>query len=223
MRVLVSLVLVAAVLAACSGRSGSSGTQPTANPLGVPLYDGSVVIDAHAFPITVDRANVKNYPAIFDAYGGKYIDREVIATSDASLETLSDWLNGLSANPPTGYVAMPDSSDIEQVRSEALPYGFAFALFKRQDAGKGGALVAMAMDPAILNAHAGMAMGLVDHYRSLPAILRAVADVQLKQQTGMTGSELIDPALPAGAALAAYDAVKSSNRRAIVLLDARKQ
>ncbi|HVS46932.1 MAG TPA: hypothetical protein VMS32_09715 [Verrucomicrobiae bacterium] len=223
MRVSTALVLVAAVLAACSGRSGSSGTPSSANPLGVPLYGGSVVVGARAFPITIDRANVNNYPAIFDTYGGKYIDREIIATSDASLDTLSDWLSGLSANPPTGYVAMPDNGDIERARAEALPYGFAFALFKRQDAGKGGALVAMAMDPAILNAHAGMAMGLIDHYRSLPAILRAAADAQLKQQTGMTGSQLIDPAMPAGAALAAYDAVKSSNQRAIVLLDARKQ
>ena len=41
-------------------------------------------------------------------------------------------------------------------------------------------------------------------------------DAQLKQRTGISGSEALDPASPLGAALTAYDEVKSTNSRAIV-------
>jgi hypothetical protein len=45
----------------------------------------------------------------------------------------------------------------------------------------------------------------------------------LKSRIGISGSEALDPASPLGAALTAYDDLKTTNSRAIVVVDATKQ
>jgi len=58
---------------------------------------------------------------------------------------------------------------------------------------------------------------------SLPAMLRGPIDSQLKTRVGMSATEMLDPGSPLGAALAAYNDVKSTDQRALVLVDAAKQ
>ncbi|HEY5258512.1 MAG TPA: hypothetical protein VIJ12_09070, partial [Candidatus Baltobacteraceae bacterium] len=131
--------------------------------------------------------------------------------------------DGERTNTPPGYAVAPLDGSTDEALAQARSYGIDFAMFTQTDRGRTHGLLVLTMDPTMLDARAGAAMGVIDRYRSLPAILRDPVDGQLKAQFGMTGSQLLDPNAPLGAALSAYDAVKATHQRAIVLIDAQKR
>jgi hypothetical protein len=223
MRVVLSVVLLVGALSACSAHSTTSSASPGPATSAFPLYDGSSVVATREFPVTVDGTYAATYPAVFPAGAGAYTDREVIAQSNAGFDDLSRWIDQLSANPPAGYVVAPNVDAVKSARAQIVADGIAFAVFEPTDRSKDGDVVVTVIDPAVIRAQFGMAMGLIANYKALPAMFRDAADVRIKKAIGMTGSELIDPSMPVGQALAAYDAVKDSGQRAIVVVDARKR
>jgi hypothetical protein len=234
--VLITLAVLA--LTACSGNAGSSGQSATGttgasvaasgapasdvNPTDFPLIEGATILGTKNFSQTVDASEVKS--AAFAQGSGTYAGEQVIAKSDKSLDDLAIWLAAQTKTPPAGYAAVSASgSGMDQAHAMARKYGIDFAAFTKTVAGKRHGLLLIAMDPSTLDSKLGPAIGLIQNYASLPAMLRGPIDTQLKTRTGMTGTEMLDPGSPLGAALAAYGDVKSSNQRALVLVDAAKQ
>jgi hypothetical protein len=217
------------LLTGCSGKS-STGTSPSGggsaaveNTTGFPLYANSTVLTARAFSQKVDVSTIKSNGAVFEQGSGTYAGQQVIAKSDATLDQLAQWLLDSSAKPPGGYSVVVSGSGVDQARAQAKQYGIDFAGFTKTENGKKIGLVVVAMDPAVLEKKLGPVIGFVEKYRDLPDMLKAPIDAHLKQAVGMSGSEMLDPGSPLGAALAAYDDVKATNQRAIVLVDAAKQ
>jgi hypothetical protein len=64
---------------------------------------------------------------------------------------------------------------------------------------------------------------MIEKFKLLPQSLRDPIDAQTKRQTGFTLTEALAPDTPLGAALGALDALRDSDERGIVLLDAVKQ
>jgi hypothetical protein len=232
-----SVLIAAAVLAlaACSGNAGSSSSQTAAgaagatatapaNPTDFPLVDGATVVAAKPFTQTVDASQLKTGAAAFSQGSGTYAGQQVIAKSDKSLDELAAWLASQTKTPPAGYTAVSVSgTSVAEAHATAKHYGIDFAAFTKTVDGKRHGVLLIAMDPATLDAKLGPAIGWIQKYPSLPAMLRGPADDKLKSLVGMTGSELLDPGSPLGAALAAYADVKVTNSRALVLVDAAKQ
>ncbi len=229
-----SALIAAAVLAlaACSGNAGStaaagaSGAPAAAatNPTDFPLIDGATVIATKTFSQTVDASKLKTGGAAFSQGSGTYAGQQVIAKSDRSLDDLATWLAAQAKSPPAGYTAVSASgTSMDQAHATARKYGIDFAAFRKDVDGKEHGVLLIAMDPAGLDKQLGPAIGLIQQYASLPDMLKGPIDAQLKTRLGMSGTELLDPGSPLGAALAAYSAVKSTNSRALVLVDAAKQ
>ncbi len=229
----VLLVATALALAACSGNSGSSNStaQQTAassapaaavNPTDFPLIDGATVVAEKPFTQKVD-ASMLSKSAAFSQGSGTYAGTQVISKTDKSLDDLSTWLVAQTAKPPAGYTAI-NSAQMATAHADAKKYGIDFAAFTKTDTkGIKHGLLLLALDPAGLDKKLGPAIGLINKYTSLPAMLRGPVDSQVKAKTGMSVTEMLDPGSPLGAALAAYDEVQGSNSRALVLVDASKQ
>jgi len=234
-----SVLILAAVLAlaACSGNAGSSqnagGAASVAasgapasdvNPTDFPLIEGATILGTKNFSQTVDTSQVKTGGAAFASGSGTYAGEQVIAKSDKSLDDLAAWLATQTKTPPAGYTAVSVSgAQMDQAHAMAKKYGIDFAAFTKTVDGKKHGVLLIAMDPAGLDKKLGPAIGLIQKYASLPAMLRGPIDTQLKTRVGMSGTELLDPGSPLGAALAAYDDVKATDSRALVLVDAAKQ
>jgi len=231
-----SVLFIAALvaLAACSGNAGSSSSSTTAqqpasssapaaaaNPTDFPLIDGSTVVAEKPFTQKVDPSMVGK-SAAFSQGAGTYAGTQVIAKSDKSLADLATWLAAQTSKPPAGYTAL-NASQMAQAHATAVKYGLDFAAFTKGDGAAKHVVLLVALDPGGLDKRLGPAIGLIDKYASLPAMIRGPIDAQLKQRTGMSGSEMLDPGAPLGAALSAYNDVKSSGSRALVLVDASKQ
>ncbi len=227
------IAVVVLALAGCSGNAGSAGqtaagasAAPAAtatNPTDFPLIDGATVLATKNFSQTVDASKMKTGGAAFSQGSGTYAGEQVIARSDKSFDDLAIWLAAQTKNPPPGYTAVTASgTSMDQAHAMAKKYGIDFAAFQKDVAGKKHGILLIAMDPAGLDKQLGPMIGLIQKYPSLPDMLRGPVDAKLKQYAGMTGTELLDPGSPLGAALAAYGDVKATNSRAIVLVDAAK-
>jgi hypothetical protein len=209
--------VVALFLGACSheGGSGASSASPGASPvaqptspIAFPLYAPSTVIASRSWRQRVgDRA----------ASG-----QEVIAESPASLDQLTSWIHGLSANPPAGYDVSASGSGMESAQRHAAELGVDFQIFTHDVDGKPHALIVVALDPAVFDAKAGPVLGWIDKYQMLPRSLREPIDAQAKERTGFTLSQALDTSTPIGAALAAAQKLRNSGQRGLVLIDAVK-
>lgn len=230
----IAAALAALSVTACSGGSGSGGTAtstsavsaaPAATNLtGFPLFAGATVIRSNAFTQQVDTSAVSTGGGAFSQGSGTYAGHEVIAKSDATLDQLAQWLTDSSTTPPAGYtVSTADSAQVAQAREKVKEFGIDFTPFQTTDNGITVNVLVVAMDPAILDAKLGPAIGLIEKFKSLPAFAKGPIDAQIKARLGVSATEALDPAAPLGAALAAYEDVKSSNSRAIVVVDAAKQ
>lgn len=133
---------------------------------------------------------------------------------------LHQWLKELDSKPPQGYVVAASGSSMDQARAQAQRYGLDFDAFRKPG---GSNVLVVVLDPASMNQKLGPALGLIEKFQTLPDVMKGPIDQQVKQRTGMTASEALDPAAPLGAALAAYNQVKSSDGRAIVIIDATKK
>lgn len=227
-------VLAAASLltsAGCSGNAGSaaSSQQPAAssapaaaaNPTDFPLVDGATVIAERPFTQVVDPAMLRK-GAAFSQGAGTYAGVQVIAKTGATLPELAAWMRAQTADPPAGYAAL-DATQLNDAHEMASKYGLDFAAFSKDVAGVRHVVLLVALDPDGLDARLGPAIGLVKQFASLPEVVRGPIDAQIQKRTGMTATEMLDPGSPLGAALAAYDSVKSTGSRALVLVDASKQ
>ena len=228
-------VLVALLAAtACTGRnsSGTSGSStaqggsPAAAPTNAsdfPMYQGATIVVAKDFSQNVDASALKMAGGALAQGSGTYAGHQVIARTSASLDDLAKWLSDEEKAPPQGFTIPAAGSQISTARAQAKRYGIDFAPFLRDENGKKHGYIVIAMDPSLLDAKLGPAIVMIEKFRSLPGALRGPIDAQLKSRTGISGSEALDPASPLGAALAAYDDVKSTNSRAIVIVEATKQ
>lgn len=224
----------ALALAACSGNSGGSenaagtgvGASPSAaptDPTDFPLYAGSRIVVAKNFTQTVDASGLKAGGGAFSQGSGTYAGHQTIAQTDATMAQLSAWLTSTSQSPPQGYSVPSHGEAITQARAKAAAFGVDFAPFLKDENGTTVGFLVIAMDPQTLDRKLGPAIGLLENFRAMPAMMRGPIDKQVQARIGITATQALDPASPLGAALAAYDDVKSSNDRAIVVVDASKQ
>jgi hypothetical protein len=216
------------VAAACAGgthqsASADASAAPTATPTNTvdfPLFDGSAVIVSRNWQRTVSDKDVSG---VFARGAGTYVGNEVIAETPAVLPALETWVHGLNAQPPNGYEVAVTGSGVEAARARANNLGIDFAVFQRTENGKTHGLLVMALDPQQIQSKAGALVSMIEKFKLLPQSLRDPIDAQTKRQTGFTLTEALAPDTPLGAALGALDALRDSDERGIVLLDAVKQ
>lgn len=188
---------------ACSSPQRPAATPSPAivNPLGFPLYPGSSILSTQPLQ------------------HGSYRGRDVVAESRAGFAQLAGWVEGLDAHPPRGYAAASGGSASERMQASA--YGLDYATLKSQD-GKH-LIVVVVMDPQRVNSRFGTVLGMIERYGSLPAMMRAPIDAQVKQRYGITLSQAMQPDNPIGAALSALSEFSQRNTRGIVVLDAARR
>lgn len=218
----------AIVIAACAALAVSGcakqGTAPTqggspsaavANTTGLPLYEDATVIDSRQFQQTVDPAQDKQSP-LSSLGKGTYAGHEVVASSTATVDDLNKWLAQQAAQPPQGYhtTAIPAS-----ITADAHRYGIDFVAFT---AGTSKGATIVVMDPKLVSSKLGAVLTVLQQYNNMPEPLKRGMDTSIKQRTGWSISELTDPSGPLGAAIAAMQEFKGSDKRAIILVSAQK-
>ena len=108
----------------------------------------------------------------------------------------------------------------ETLASLTHRYGIDFVAFQN-GSNKGATLVVM--DPKTVTAKLGPVLTVIKQYNAMPLPVRQSMDNQVKQRTGVSISEAMDRSAPLGAALAAVNAFKDSDKRAIIIITAEKQ
>jgi hypothetical protein len=220
------------MLAACSGNSGTAGSQTGAsaapaaaptNPTDFPLYPDSRIVAVKDFTKKVDESTMKAVGGAFSQGSGTYAGHQAIAETAAAMAQLSAWLTTATQTPPQGYSVPLQSSALAEARANTAAFGIDFAPFVKDENGTKVGFLVIAMDPQTLDRKLGPAIGLLEQFHSMPEMLRGPIDKQVKSRIGITATQALDPASPLSAALAAYEDVKSSNERAIVVMDAVKQ
>jgi len=217
------LFACAALVAAGCAKSGQTASGPAegqspgalANNTDLPLYEGAVVIDARQFQQTVDPSKDKSSP--FASLGpGTYVGKESVASTPATVADLEKWLDQQGASPPSGFKKQNVPA---KVSSTAHKYGIDFVAFTSGNS-KGATIVVM--DPKLVTAKLGPVLNMLQSYNNMPAPLKQGMDSQVKQRTGISISELTDRSAPLGAAIAAMNDFKNSDKRAIILVSAEK-
>jgi hypothetical protein len=219
---LFALCLAAGVLAGCAG-GGTPRATPTPtlhNPLDFPLYSNSSLVSTKSFSQLVDLKS-QSGDSVFAQGNGRYNGHEVIAASAASFDALSAWVEHMNASPPAGYTAVENSTN-GQEQQQVEEYGLNYAVFKKKTGKSTRGVLVIVMDPQRVNKRFGVILGMIDKYKSLPAILRGPIDNQAKARFGMTITQATQQDSPIGAALSALDELQHRNARGIVVLDAQK-
>lgn len=219
----IAACLAAGVLAACGGGGGSQRATPAPalhNPLDFPLYPASALVSTKSFTQVV-HADTSSGDSVFAEGNGKYTGHEVIASSTASFDALSAWVDRLNSAPPSGYTAVEDQTNPDE-QAQAERYGLDYAVFKRKSGKSTHGVLVIVMDPQRVNKRFGTILGMIDKYKALPAMLRAPIDNEAKARFGMTITQAAQPDSPIGAALAALGELEHKNARGIVVLDAQK-
>lgn len=214
----------AALLSACTGQQSAGQTSSTApalrNPLDFPLYQDSNIVTSREFTQRIQAQNSSG-DSVFASGNGTYSGHEVIASSPASFEQLSDWVQSIANAPPSGYSSVETGSN-PQERAQAERYGIDYALFEKKTGNHTRGLLVIVMDPQRMNERFGTLLGMISRYRSLPAVMRAPIDNEAKARIGMTLSDATAPESPIGAALAALNQFQNKDARGIVVVDAAK-
>ena len=223
---LVSIVFLAA-LTACSGGNRVAQQQPAAsppptlnNPTGFPLYSGSKILVSKGFKQVVNGSNTSN--GLLAEGSGTYTGNEVIASAPAAFPALQTWLHNTYAKPPAGF-RQATNKDLNSGSDTALSLGVDGRGFQSTKNGKPSTLLVVVMDPSKFNARLGPALALVRRYRDMPQFMRGPIDDRVKQQTGFSISEMLQPESPAGLALDAMNEFSHNNQRAILMIDAQKE
>jgi hypothetical protein len=221
-RLLIAAACMALLAAGCSkGQQQTSAPEATAsaataltNTTGLPLPDAASVIDARDFHQTIDPAQEQG-TAMASLGKGNYAGHEVVASSLQSTADLDKWLATVA--PPAGYTKANTPSSIQ---SAVNRYGISYVAFISGNS-KGATIVVM--DPKMISTKLGPVLAVLDKYNSMPPPLRAGMDAQVKQRTGQSISEMMDKSAPLGAAIAAVNEFRNSDKRAIILISAEKQ
>ncbi len=226
MRSCLAALVAAAVLSACSnanhGSAAGASPQPT-NPVAFPLFDGAEVLASRQWRTTIAKRPGVADSAVLAQGAGTYDGHDVVAGTQAYMPVLESWLQGLSADPPTGYRLAASGNGVEAVRTHTRELGVDFLAFEGAERGKLHGVVVMIVDPQTLDEKAGPMLGLIGRFKHIPSMLRDPIDAQAKRQTGFTVTEATNPDTPIGAAIAALDKLRDFGGRGIVLIDAVKQ
>ncbi len=216
------------LLAACTGGNKAGGPTPApsgapsvASGIKFPLYGGSRVLQSRTYRTVVNTTDA-SYNGVLMQGNGTYDGNEVVVAAPGAFAQMQAWLSGVVAHPPAGYSVL-HGTDLDQARGQVVRYGLDFRTFQRRDQGKPVGLLVVVMDPARVTRALGPALMLISRYRSMPAVMRAPIDAQIKAQTGFSVTEATQPESPLGMALGSLDLFAHSNQRAILLLSAQKQ
>ena len=138
--------------------------------------------------------------------------------------SLRKWLADLGHRPPEGYVLENGSATASGRVTQTLDvYGISYAAFRSANKAINRGVVVVAMDPKLVKEKLGIALDLVERYRSLPAALRDPIDREFKSKTGFTVTEATDPSSPLGMTLSALHDLQSNDERAVIMVDATKK
>jgi hypothetical protein len=220
-RLVIACMCASLVVAGCAknqqatGPAGNQSPGALANTTDLPLYEGAVVIDARQFQQIVDPSKDKASP-FANLSKGTYAGKEVVASSPATVAELDAWLEQQGAAPPSGYRKQNVPASVQATTHK---YGIDFVAFVNGN-NKGATIVVM--DPKLVTSKLGGVLKVLEQYNSLPAPLKQGMDSQVKQRTGWSISELTDKSAPLGAAIAAMNDFKNSDKRAIILVSAEK-
>ncbi|GAC1500726.1 MAG: hypothetical protein NVS1B14_04810 [Vulcanimicrobiaceae bacterium] len=216
------------LLAACSAgnkaggpTSAPSGAPSVASGIKFPLYGGSRVLQSRTYRTVVNTTDA-SYNGVLMQGNGTYDGNEVVVAAPGTFAQMQAWLSGVATHPPTGYSVL-HGTDLDHARGQVSRYGLDFRTFERRDGGTPIGLLVVVMDPVRVTRALGPALTLISKYRSMPEVMRAPIDAQIKAQTGFSVTEATQPESPLGMALGSLDLFAHSNQRAILLLDARKE
>jgi hypothetical protein len=227
--VLGAALLTAALLCAC-GRGGGEHNESQApravkNPSDFPLYPRSEVVSV----VPVDSTQM--FAAIHASDPTAHVPENyrghvIIAETGASLAQLQSWVAALQSAPPHGFHdTTSHTSRSSRTRSPSDKNRFDIngdgtAQFETADASRWVYLITA--EPRKIYEQGGALFTLIDAYSATPDFLRGPIDDQARKQTGYTITQMLDAKSPAGAIIAEIKRLKTTNRRAILLIDETK-
>jgi hypothetical protein len=223
---LLSFVAVFVLVAGCSGGNRAAQTAPSApvnlsNPTGFPLYAGSHILVAKAYKQVVNANNTSGNGVLAQG-NGTYSGHEVIASAPAAFSALQTWLHDSYAKPPAGYQKSTEA-DLNSSSETARTLGLDGRGFQTAQNGQKSTLLVVVMDPSKVTGRLGPALALIRRYRDMPQFMRGPIDQKVKEQTGFSVSEMLQPDSPMGLALDALNEFSHNNQRAILMIDAHKE
>lgn len=216
---------MAFVIVGCSGQQSSSSGPANGgatagtitNPTDFPLSPDAKILAAKPFNQTVDTAGAPG-GSLMSQGKGTYVGHSVIAQGGGSIDDAKGWLSKTEASPPTGYSRVTSAQEAK-ASALASKYGVTYGVFRN---GAKGAVIAV-IDTKVAHDKLGFLISLADKYRMLPESMRGPIDDQVKQRLGMSISDALDPSAPVGMTLEALRTINSSDKPAIVEVDATKQ
>lgn len=218
----IAMAILTVAVSGCSKQASLIAQQRTlSNPSDFPLYQPSKVVDVAPFDQRVMAHAINTTMKSGDRKLTPYKGNEVVASTEATLSALKRWLDKTKKAPPVGLKlsgSIAEGNTTEQVKI-LKSWGAELAGFSGAN---DRSVLVMIMDPKTVNERIGPALDLIDKYQALPAMIRTPIDRQAKTNFGFSVSEMLDKNSPVGVFISAVQDLKSSGRRAIVLLDATK-
>ena len=210
---------IALLFGCAKNESGPVANTPAGavrNPIDFPVYPNSVTVAAAAFDQAEIAAALKKNGQGSDRDITPYKGNEVLLRSPATLSQLESWVGKLRESPPAHLkLNSDDSSGDKQLMDE---WGVRAVSLESGD--KRHQVFVLVMDPKRVYDKIGPVIDLADKYKALPPMLRGGLEEQVKKQTGVSISQMLDKSNPVGMTLWGVKELKGSGQRAIVLLDA---
>ncbi len=231
-RILCVPFLSAALFAGACSRQTSVQSQapPSAAPTvalknetGFPLPAGSKLLAARSFSQNISTDQAKRSPLTAQS-SGDYAGHETIAADASTFDALKNWLSGLEKIPPAGYTyEAKAASAAGSVRQTTLKDGLDFGVFRARESNNPRTVLVMVMDPNAAKQKLAFIMQMANRYRSLPSALRSSIDGQVRNRTGVSIEQALQPESPIGIALSTLNEFQQRDARAVMIVDAQKQ
>lgn len=209
----------------CAKQSTEVSSAPPANsnvtnPSSFPLYQPSSVVSVAPFDQKTMAQAINARAQQTGRQVTPYKGNEVLAATSAPLSELKTWVDSLRKAPPENLKVASGAKVTGENTKLLNDWGADVVTFEN---GSGRNVVVMVMDPQKVQAKMGLALGLIDKYQALPAMVRTPIDEKAKAQFGVSVSEMLDKSSPVGLFVGAVRDPALSGKRAIVLLDATKE
>jgi hypothetical protein len=193
------------------------------NETGFPLPPNSKLLAARSFSQSISAGQAKNSPLTAQS-SGDYAGHETIAAAASTFNDLKNWLNELEKNPPAGYTYdARAASAAGSVRQTTLKDGIDFGVFRARESANPRTVLVMVMDPKAAKQKLAFIIQMANRYRSLPSALRGTIDEQVKNRTGVSIEQALQPESPVGVALSTLNEFQERDSRAVMIVDAQKQ